>query len=125
MHQVTAGHGIPYWYDEGLNALNPKRQHGALKLCFNMLKVAPRRVRGRLRILDNINASQMSKIQQIPMKKQMEEEMSPVAEIKDEMLPLERTKGPKQMSTYTQYSEGGCYKRTYIKQTQKSSKCCK
>jgi hypothetical protein len=90
MHQITAGHGIPYWYDEGLNALNPKKKQGGIKLCFHMLKVAPKRVRGRLRILDNKNASQMTKIQQIPKKeKQMdvEEEMSPAAEIEDGKLP--------------------------------------
>jgi hypothetical protein len=114
MHQVAAGHGIPYWYEEGLNPLNPKKKHGGFKLYFHMLRVAPKRVRGRLRILDKRNAAQMTKVQQICNKgKQVdvEEEMPPAAEIKDEMLSLAGAKGPKQMSPYKELNEGGCYKR--------------
>lgn len=130
MHQTSAGHGVPYWYEDGFNALNPKRyqQHGRIKLCFHMLKVAPRRVRGKLRILGKQNAAQMIEIQQISMKDEemdVEEVMPSSTEIKGGMLSLEGAKGPKEMSTSKELNEGGCYKRVYIKQTQNPSKCCK
>lgn len=131
MHQISAGHGIPYWYEDGLNALNPKRQpqyYARIKVCFNMLKVAPRRVRGNLRILGKQNAAQMTEIKQISKKDEqmdVEEELSSATEIKGGMLRLEGAKGPKEMSASKELNEGGCYKRIYIKQTQKPSKFCK
>ncbi|PNF23868.1 hypothetical protein B7P43_G13736 [Cryptotermes secundus] len=129
MHQISAGHGVPRWYQDSFNTMNPEsyQQHGRIKLCFHMLKVAPRRVCGKLRILGKQNAAQMIEIQQISVKDEqmdVEEEMSSSSDIKGGMLSLEGAKGPKEMSTSKELNEGGCYKRVYIKQTQKPSKCC-